>query len=125
MLIQKKKHSVLTILHNVLGCHGVCVHHQIRELPTELHGPSAATQPARHTLRTQGIVEPEHVPTSGHSYLLLTEPGAEPQCGSWFGTLSTTTPYPRGFSHHSVRITVSPHGLVSSIVKDLPSALTD
>lgn len=41
----------LTIIHNILGCHGVCVHHQVRELSAQLHGSPSAAQPAEHTLK--------------------------------------------------------------------------
>lgn len=68
VVIQKQKHLALTIIHNVLGCHGVCVHNQIRELSTELHGFPSATQPVKYTPRTQDILE------LGAVWVLLTPP---------------------------------------------------
>lgn len=61
MFIQKKKHSVLTVIHNVLCCHGVCVHHQIGQLSAELHGLPSATQPVKYTPGTHDILELEGV----------------------------------------------------------------
>lgn len=49
----QQRNSLLTIIHDVLGGHGVCIHHQVRELSAELHGFPAPTQPGSTQPRTR------------------------------------------------------------------------
>lgn len=76
---EEKKDSILTIVHDVLGCHRVCVHHQVRQLSTELHGFPPSTQPVKYT-RDSWYFRPEKsvgLYLLYLSYLLLMEPGLE------------------------------------------------
>lgn len=73
MFIQSRmrKLSILTVIHNVLSGHGVCVHNQIREFSAELHGFPSATQSVKYPHRTHDILELKEVWVLGYPTFLI------------------------------------------------------